>query len=138
MAMRRLAGSATGPRLRPRWRKVGAGRIVHVLARIVELFAALLLAGGIVLASVLARGPIQLTGLHDQIASSLQERVGDRYAIAVGPTYLMHDSWGVALGFGGLTLRDAAGRTVLSAPGGKVGLDLLALLAELPKTDECA
>jgi hypothetical protein len=133
--MRRLAGSATGPRLRPRWRKVGAGRIVHVLARIVELFAALLLAGGIVLASVLARGPIQLTGLHDQIASSLQERVGDRYAVALGPTHLMHDSWGVALGFGGLTLQDAAGRIVLSAPGGKVGLDLLALLAAQVKVN---
>ena len=39
----------------------------------------------------------------------------------------MHDSWGVGLGFKGLTLRDAAGRTVLSAPSGKVGLDPFAL-----------
>ena len=61
--------------------------------------------------------------MHDQIQTSLQERVGDRYAIALGPTYLMHDSWGVGLGFKGLTVRDAAGRTVLSAPSGKIGLD---------------
>ena len=39
----------------------------------------------------------------------------------------MHDSWGVGLGFKGLTLRDAAGRTVLSAPSGKVGLDPFAM-----------
>ena len=64
--------------------------------------------------------------MHDQIQASLQERVGDRYAIILGPTYLMHDSWGVGLGFKGLTVRDAAGRTVLSAPSGKLGLDLFA------------
>ncbi|MGC2782409.1 MAG: AsmA-like C-terminal region-containing protein [Roseiarcus sp.] len=61
--------------------------------------------------------------MHDQIQTSLQERVGDRYTIALGPTYLMHDSWGVGLGFKGFTVRDAAGRTVLSAPSGKLGLD---------------
>ncbi len=72
---------------------------------------------------MLARGPLRLVGMHDQIQTSLQERVGDRYAIALGPTYLMHDSWGVGLGFKGFTVRDAAGRTVLSAPSGKVGLD---------------
>ena len=76
---------------------------------------------------MLARGPIRLVGLHDQIEASLRERVGDSYALTLGPTYIMHNSWGVGLGFKGLTLRDAAGRTVLSAPGGKVGLDPFAL-----------
>ena len=89
----------------------------------VEFLAALFIVGGLALASLLARGPLRLVGMHDQIQTSLQERVGDRYAIALGPTYLMHDSWGVGLGFKGLTVRDAAGRTVLSAPSGKVGLD---------------
>ncbi len=126
--MRRMVDSAEGPRLRARWRRIGAGRVAHLVARTAELFAALVLACGIVLAIVLARGPIKLAGLHDQIASSLQDRLGDRYAITLGPTYLMHDSWGVGLGFGGLTLHDAAGRTVLSAPGGKVGLDPFAML----------
>ena len=126
--MRRMAHSAEGPRLRSRWRGFRFGRTLHLLARTAELIAVLVLAGGIVLASVLARGPIKLAGLHDRIASSLQERVGDRYAITLGPTYLMHDSWGVGLGFGGLTVRDAEGRTVLSAPGGKIGLDPFALL----------
>jgi hypothetical protein len=89
----------------------------------VELAAALFIVGGLVLASMLARGPLRLVGMHEQIQTSLQERVGDRYALVLGPTYLMHDSWGLGLGFKGLTVRDAAGRTVLSAPSGKVGLD---------------
>jgi hypothetical protein len=93
----------------------------------VEFAAALFIVGGLALASLLARGPLRLVGMHDQIQTSLQERVGDRYAIALGPTYLMHDSWGVGLGFKGFTVRDAAGRTVLSAPSGKVGLDLFTL-----------
>ena len=88
-----------------------------------EFIAALFIVGGLALASLLARGPLRLVGMHDQIQTSLQERVGDRYAILLGPTYLMHDSWGVGLGFKGLTVRDAAGRTVLSAPSGKIGLD---------------
>ena len=88
-----------------------------------EFAAALFIVGGLALASLLARGPLRLVGLHDQIQASLQERVGDRYGIVLGPTYLMHDSWGVGLGFKGFTVRDAAGRTVLSAPSGKLGLD---------------
>ena len=126
-AMYGMAASAEGPRLRARWRRISAGRIAHVCLRTVEFAAALFIVGGLVLASVLARGPIRLVGLHDQIEASLKERVGDSYALTLGPTYLMHDSWGVGLGFKGLTLRDAAGRTVLSAPSGKVGLDPFAL-----------
>ena len=101
----------------------GAGRITHICLRTVEFVAALFIVGGLALASLLARGPLRLVGMHDQIQTSLQERVGDRYAIVLGPTYLMHNSWGVGLGFKGLTVRDAAGRTVLSAPSGKIGLD---------------
>jgi hypothetical protein len=125
--MRDMAAGAEGPRLRSRWRRISAGRIAHICLRTVEFAAALFIVGGLILASVLARGPIRLVGLHDQIEASLRERVGDSYTLSLGPTYLMHDSWGVGLGFKGLTLRDAAGRTVLSAPGGKVGLDPFAL-----------
>src|SRR5580704_7213937 len=122
-AMRGMAADAQGPRLRSRWRRIGAGRIAHICLRTVECIAVLFIVGGLALASLLARGPLRLVGMHDQIQTSLQERVGDRYAIVLGPTYLMHDSWGVGLGFKGLTVRDAAGRTVLSAPSGKIGLD---------------
>jgi hypothetical protein len=122
-AVRGMAADAQGPRLRSRWRRIGAGRITHICLRTVEFLAALFIVGGLALASLLARGPLRLVGMHDQIQTSLQERVGDRYAIVLGPTYLMHDSWGVGLGFKGLTVRDTAGRTVLSAPSGKIGLD---------------
>src|ERR1700690_2836476 len=122
-----MAADAQGPRLPSRLRRIGAGRVAHICLRTVEVIAALFIVGGLALASLLARGPLRLVGMHDQIQTSLQERVGDRYAILLGPTYLMHDSWGVGLGFKGLTLRDAAGRTVLSAPSGKVGLDPFAL-----------
>jgi hypothetical protein len=126
-AVRGMAADAEGPRLRPRLRGISAHRVAHILLRTVEFAAALFIVGGLILASVLARGPIRLVGLHDQIEASLKERVGDSYALSLGPTYIMHDSWGVGLGFKGLTLRDAAGRTVLSAPSGKVGLDPFAL-----------
>jgi AsmA-like C-terminal region/Protein of unknown function len=126
-AMRNMAAGAEGPRLRSRWRLVSAGRVTHVCLRTVEFFAALFIVGGLALASMLARGPLRLVGMHDQIQASLQDRVGDRYAIALGPTYVMHDSWGVGLGFKGFTVRDAAGRTVLSAPSGKLGLDPFSL-----------
>src|ERR1700684_2788443 len=122
-AMRGMAADAHGPRLRSRWGRISAGRVTHICLRTVEVIAALFVVGGLALASLLARGPLRLVGMHDQIQTSLQERVGDRYAILLGPTYLMHDSWGVGLGFKGLTVRDAAGRTVLSAPSGKLGLD---------------
>jgi AsmA-like C-terminal region/Protein of unknown function len=125
--MRGMTADVEGPRLRSRWRRVSARRIAHVCLRTVEFAAALFIVGGLALASLLARGPIRLVGLHDQIEASLQERVGDSYALTLGPTYIMHDSWGVGLGFNGLTLRDAAGRMVLSAPSGKVGLDPFAL-----------
>ena len=125
--MRSMATDAQGPRLRSRWRVFSARRLTHICLRTVEFVAALFIVGGLVLASLLARGPLRLVGMHDQIQDSLQERIGDRYAIALGPTYLMHDSWGVGLGFKGFTVRDAAGHTVLSAPSGRVGLDPFAL-----------
>ena len=125
--MRRMVDSAEGPRLSARARRVGIGRIAHVFGRLAELALLFAILGALALAIRLANGPIYLDGLHDTIASSLQDRAGDRYAIELGPTYIMHDSWGAGLGFRGLTVRDAAGRTVLSAPTGKIGLDLFAL-----------
>ncbi len=100
---------------------------MRALARVAELAAVLALVGALALAARLANGPIYLEALHDKIALSLQERGGDRYTIELGPTYIMHDSWGVGLGFRRLIVRDAAGRRVLSAPTGKIGLDPFAL-----------
>src|ERR1700729_4315848 len=122
-AVRGMAAGAQGPRLRPRWRRIGAGRIAHICLRTVEFIAVLFIVGGLALASLLARGPLRLVGMHDQIQTSLQERVGDRYAIDLGPTYLMPDSWGVGLGSKGLNFHAADGRKALSARTAILGLD---------------
>src|ERR1700689_4216321 len=106
-AMRDMAAGAEGPRLRSRWRRIGAGRIAQVVLRTVEFVVALFIVGGLALASLLARGPLRLVGMHDQTQTSLQERVGDHYAFALGPTYFMRDLWAVGLGFKGLTVRDS-------------------------------
>jgi Protein of unknown function/AsmA-like C-terminal region len=127
-AMRRMVETAEGPRLATRGRGVGGRRIARALVRLAELVALFAVLGALALSVRLANGPIYLDTLRDRIASSLQERAGDRYAIELGPTYLMHDAWGLGLGFRGLTVRDAEGRTVLSAPTGKIGLDFLAAL----------
>jgi len=127
-----MVKSAEGPRLSPSARGGVARRIAHVLARVIEALALFALVGALALAVRLSQGPIYLEALHDGIASSLQERAGEGYAVDLGPTYIMHESWGVGLGFRRLTVRDAAGRTVLSAPTGKIGLDpLAALLAQV-------
>src|ERR1019366_9625240 len=80
------------------------------------------------LALLLAWGPISLESLNPRIASSLQERLGPRYVVSIGRTSLMRGDGGVALGFGDIAIRDSAGRPVLSAPGGRVGLDVWSLL----------
>jgi hypothetical protein len=126
--MRRMCDSAAGPRLSTPNRRTRAGRIRHVAARVAEAAAVVALLAVVALAARLAERPIYLQALHDRIAASLQDRVGDRYAIDLGPTYLMHDSWGMGLGFRRLTVRDAQGRVVVAAPAGKVDLDALALL----------
>ena len=125
--MRRMAGNAEGPRLSSRRRLVSTGRIAHAFVRLAELALIFALLGALALAIRLSNGPIYLEMVHDKIATSLQERAGERYAIELGPTYIMHNSWGVGLGFRHLTIRDADGRTVLSAPTGKIGLDPFAL-----------
>ena len=77
---------------------------------------------------LLTWGPINLECLNPRIASSLQERLGPRYVVSIGPTSLMRGDGGLALGFGGIAIRDFAGRPVLSAPSGRVGLDVWSLL----------
>ena len=78
---------------------------------------------------LLATGPISLESLKPSLTRSLEERLGAGYHVSIGPTFLMRGPSGVGLGFGGIQIRDGEGRTVVSAPGGRVGLDVVALLA---------
>ena len=77
-------------------RRSRGARIRHVAARVAEAGAVLALLVGVAFAARLPSGPIYLEWLHDRIASSLQERAGERYAVELGPTYLMHNSWASA------------------------------------------
>jgi hypothetical protein len=127
-AIRRLLHSGSGECL-PRPRQPVFGRRARRVAIGAVLVAVLTVAatiGG--LASLLAWGPINLEFLNPRIASSLQERLGPRYVVSIGPTSLTRGDGGVALGFGGIAIHDSAGRSVLSAPRGRVGLDVWSLL----------
>ncbi len=127
-AIKRLLHSGSGASL-PRPRQPLWGRRARRVAIGAVLVAVLVVAatvGG--LALLLAWGPISLESLNPRIASSLQERLGPRYVVSIGRTSLMRGDGGVALGFSGIAIRDSAGRPVLSAPGGRVGLDVWSLL----------
>lgn len=116
----------TLPPCRPRGR---GGRVARALAAVGGFVIILVAVGLGGLFWLLGSGPINLASLNPRIAQSLEERLGDRYAVSIGSTYLMRMDGGIALGFGGITIKDRSGRTVLSAPGGRVGLDALSLLA---------
>ena len=127
-AIRHLLHSGRGRSLpRPRQPLFGrrAGRVAIGAVLVAVLMVAATIGG---LASLLAWGPINLEILNPRIASSLQERLGPRYVVSIGPTSLMRGDGGVALGFGGIAIHDSAGRPVLSAPSGRVGLDVWSLL----------
>ena len=126
--MQRLLRSGQGPTLPATRTLVTARGLLRALAGIGGIALVVALAALGVFFLLLGSGPIDVDALNPRIAQSLEERLGARYAVAIGKTYLMRLDGGVALGFGGITIRDRAGRTVLSAPGGRVGLDSLSLL----------
>jgi hypothetical protein len=127
-AMQRLLRSAKGRTLARPWRRAGAGTLCRVVLTAAAAVGVGAVAAAGVFLAVLAAGPIDVESLKPGIAQSLEERLGDRYAVAIGSTYLTRIGGGVGLSFGGIAIRDRAGRMVLSAPGGRVGLDALSLL----------
>jgi hypothetical protein len=100
----------------------------HALLVVVSctLLAALLAVGASVY--MMTEGPISLESLNPRIAQSLQERLGPRYVVSIGPTSLARVDDGLAFAFRGIAIRDQSGHAVLSAPGGRVGLDIWSLL----------
>ncbi len=126
--MQRLLHNGEGRTLPRSWRLAAKRGLMRALLGIGGLALALALAalGGFVFLNI--SGPINVESLNPRIVQSLEERLGTRYAVEIGPTRLMTMKGGVGLGFGGIVIRDRAGRAVLSAPGGRVGLDALSLL----------
>lgn len=124
LALRALLDSGAGARLPGRWRRVSArGLLFACLGIFGGLAAGALLAVG-VMAYRLSLGPIALDSLTPRIAQSLSDRFDDQYTFQLGPTSLERGETGIGLTFQGVVIKDRAGRTVLVAPKGEVGLDL--------------
>ena len=126
--MQGLLRSGTGrtlPLCRPRGRRSRIARGAAAVGSFVIVLVLCALGGLFVM---LGSGPINLASLNPRIAQSLEERLGDRYTVSIGSTYLARVDSRIAIGFGGITIRDRSGRPVLSAPGGRVGLDAFSLL----------
>ncbi|HXT08582.1 MAG TPA: DUF3971 domain-containing protein [Roseiarcus sp.] len=113
-------------RARRRRRRPGAAHVALKLATIVIALAIGVLGGGYV---YLGHEPISLESLRPAITESLQSRLSSGYRVALGPIAISRTVYGVGIGFRGLAIRDSAGRLVVSAPGGRIGLDALALFA---------
>jgi len=129
LALKALLASREGPRLPSRWRGVSVRRLCLAVLGFGggSLALALLALGAVALR--LAQGPIGLESLTPRIAQSLEERFDHRYSFALGPTSLESGENGITLAFQGIVIRDRAGRTLVAAPKGDIGLDLLALAA---------
>ena len=110
-------------RTRRRRRRGTAGRALKLLSAVFVLALGVLVGGYV----YLGQASISLDSLRPAIADSLQSRLSPGYRVALGPIALSRRSHGVGLGFRGLSIRDSSGRLVLSAPGGRISLDALAL-----------
>ena len=120
--------SERAPRLRRTRRLVGARGLVRAalgLAGAATVLALVALCAGFL---VLASGPIDLEALKPSLTRGLEERLGAGYRVNIASTFLIGTPHGLGVGFGRIEIRDAAGRTVVAAPGGRVGLDALALV----------
>ena len=117
----------TLPPCRPIRRRRG-GRVRRAAVTACGFVILAVLGAFAVLFVTLGSGPINLASLNPRIEQSLEERLGNLYKVTIGSTYLTRVDSSIALGFGAITIRDQTGRAVLSAPGGKVGLDALSLL----------
>ena len=109
-----------------RRRRSGLAKFALGLGAVVVTLALAAAAVGFV---VISRGPIPLDALRPAIADNLQSRLAPGYQVTLGPISLSRGPNGLGLGFRGLKLRDPQGRAVVDAPGGRIGLDALALLA---------
>ena len=126
-ALRNLLDSAAGPRLPARWRPLTASGLARAVIGIGGLLIALSMFG------VLRRvSPGQGTDQPREFeAADRRQPRGEAWRALQGHTRSDAPDaapGGFGLGFGGISIEDREGRTVVAAPSGRVGLDLLSLL----------
>ena len=120
---------------RPRRRRGGLLRVSLGLCAV--LVTLLLAAAGLGFVAI-SRGPIPLDALRPAVAENLQSRLAPGYRVSLGPISLSRGPNGLGLSFEGLKLRDPQGRAVVDAPGGRIGLDALALFGARVKVRSLA
>jgi hypothetical protein len=98
-------------------------------ALIVKLFLAWLLAMGLLAFGVrLAQGPLQITGLSEQVTMALARQIGENWQVSVGDTALVLREKRLHLQTNNLEIRNPQGLLVLKVPQAFVGLDHTSLL----------
>jgi hypothetical protein len=116
------------PRLRRTRRRRKPGGLALFALRTAAIGVTLVLALAAFGVAYMREGPISLDSLRPTIADNLQSRLKPGYRVELGPVSLSNGLTGLGVGFRGLMVRDAKGRLVVNAPGGRIGLDALALL----------
>jgi hypothetical protein len=113
-----------------RWRPLTLSGLARATIGVVGFIAALFGLGLVAFAYLLEQSPINLDRFKPVLLASLQERLGDHYRVSLGSTSLVRpaNGFGLSFGFGGIEIDDSSGRMLLSAPGGRISLDFLALL----------
>jgi hypothetical protein len=112
------------------WLAVEPQRVVARKLRlgIIAAVATLLIGGG-ALWWRLGSGPIMLDLMTPWLTSAIEQKLGDRYRIHVGGTQLERDEQGrTALRLRDITVRDASGELVATAPKAEVGIAGASLL----------
>ena len=103
-------------------------RMGHAVGAVVTF---LLIVAGITFGAVawqLSRGPIALDIITELVSTALETQFGEGYDVEVQHTDLRNTSEGLVLGIEGVTVRDPAGRLVVSSPEASVSIDPMSLL----------
>ncbi|WP_395698049.1 AsmA-like C-terminal region-containing protein [Methylocella sp.] len=103
-------------------------RVARACGYALAAVAVLVLVGAALLIARLERGPMTIEALGPSIAAALEQRFGHGYRFAIGQTSMLRRGSSPTLGADGLSIADAAGRTLLSAPRAEVSIALLPLV----------
>jgi hypothetical protein len=108
------------------WRRLR--RWLHHLRMATVVVLVALIAAVIAGAFVLSRGPVTVEGMSLRVARALQDKIGAQWRVDVTDSSLSWEGGGPSLVVVGLTLRNAEGALILSAPQANIGIDAFSAL----------